>query len=119
MNQKCLTCGTAFFGRSDKKFCSDQCRSAHHHLINQKENRIMNSINQVLRQNRRILAELNTKKKTRVHRKQLLERGFKFKYFTNLYTTRAGHTYNFCYDQGYIEWDDDTLTLVEKQAYIE
>ena len=69
--------------------------------------------------NRRILAELNPEGKSQVHRDKLVERGFKFSYFTNEYRTKSGNVYRFCYDQGYLERDQGYVTLVVRQEYVE
>ena len=79
----------------------------------------MRNINNILRKNRRILAELNPHGKAKIHRDKLTERGFKFSYFTNIYQTKNGHRYHFCYDQGYIELEGDMFTLVVRQSYVE
>ena len=116
----CLECGEAFIGRADKKFCSDQCRSAYNNHLNKDATNFIRNINNILRKNRRILAELNPKGKAFVHKDQLLEKGFKFSYFTNEYVTkRSGNTYRFCYDQGYLAREDDYFTLVIRQEYVE
>lgn len=35
--ENCIQCGETLRGRSHRKFCSDQCRAAHHNTIHQKE----------------------------------------------------------------------------------
>jgi hypothetical protein len=79
----------------------------------------MRNINNILRKNRRILAELNPDGKAKVHRDKLLDRGFKFSYFTNIYQTKQGKNYHFCYDQGYMDIDHGYLILVRRQSYVE
>ena len=79
----------------------------------------MRNINNILRKNRRILAELNPEGKVKIHRDKLIERGFKFRYFTNIYSTKNGNNYYFCYDQGYLELDGGMFTLVVRQNYVE
>lgn len=49
---------------------------------------------------------------------KLIELGLNFDYFTNIYKTKAGKTYFFCYDQGYIELEDEYYALVVKQDYV-
>ncbi len=119
MKKKCLECKEPFVGRADKKFCSDQCRNVYNNKLNSDSNNFVRNINNTLRKNRRILAELNPKGKVKVHREKLLERGFKFSYFTNVYKTKAGKTYYYCYDQGYLPLDDDYYFLVVRQKYVE
>ncbi|HMQ60189.1 MAG TPA: hypothetical protein PKE06_05930 [Flavilitoribacter sp.] len=117
--RKCLECKEEFLGRADKKFCSDQCRSAYNNRLNSDGINFVRNINSILRKNRRILEELNPEGKATVHREQLLERGFRFSYFTNEYVTRAGKVYRYCYDQGYLELDNDFFTLVRRKAYVD
>jgi hypothetical protein len=49
----------------------------------------------------------------------LLQRGFNFSYFTNIYTTKGGNTYFFCYEHGYLQLDHDYYALVVRQQYVE
>jgi len=119
MKKKCLECGEAFHGRYDKKFCSDQCRSAYNNRLNSDSTNFMRNINNILRKNRRILAKLNPKGKSKVHRSALEAEGFRFSYYTNEYITKSGNVYHFCYDQGYIYLEDEMLALVQRQKYVD
>ena len=118
MKRHCLECEEKIYGRSDKKFCSDQCRSSYNNRLNSDSTNIMRNINNLLRKNRRILAELNPNGKAKVHRKQLEEKGFRFNYFTNEFTTRTGNTYRFCYDQGYLVLNEGLVALVIRKTYV-
>lgn len=119
MKKNCIECGEEIIGRADKRFCSDNCRSSYNNRLNSDGTNFIRNINNILRKNRRILAELNPSGKARVHRDKLLERGFKFSYFTNEFVTKSGNTYHFCYDQGYLESDHDFFTLVIRKEYVE
>jgi len=119
MRKQCLECGDSFQGRADKKFCSSNCRSSYNNQLNSDANNFVRNINNILRKNRRILAELNPEGKAKIHQDKLLERGFKFSYFTNIYRTKTGNTYYFCYEQGYIRFDSGLCTLVVRQSYVE
>jgi len=119
MKKKCKECGDQIQGRMDKKFCSDSCRSSFNNRLNSDSTNFMRNINNILRKNRRILATLNPKGKSKVNREQLEKEGFRFSYFTNKYVTRSGNEYYFCYDQGYLELDADMLALVERQKYVD
>lgn len=119
MKKPCLECGDTITGRADKKFCSDQCRSAHNNRLNRDATNFVRNINHILRKNRRILAELNPEGKAQVRRDKMVERGFKFSYFTNEYRTKSGNTYRFCYEQGYLEREKGYVTLVVRQSYVE
>jgi hypothetical protein len=115
----CLECGGKLMGRRDKKFCSDQCRVSHYNKLNSDTSKFMRNITNILRKNRRILEQLNPYEKTKVTRTQLLDEGFKFNYFTNEYITKAGKVYKFCYDQGFLQLDDDWYAVVKKKEYVE
>ncbi|HMO40950.1 MAG TPA: DUF2116 family Zn-ribbon domain-containing protein [Saprospiraceae bacterium] len=118
-NKGCIECGEAIIGRQDKRFCSDQCRSAFNNRLNSDATNFIRNINNILRKNRRILFELNPDGKAKIHKDKLLERGFKFGYFTNEYVTKAGKVYRFCYDQGYLPLEQDYYALVVRQEYVE
>ena len=111
----CLECGDKINGRIDKKFCSDQCRISYNNRLNSDGNNYVRNVNNVLRRNRRILQELNPTGKAKVPRERLHERGFDFNYITNIYTTREGAMYRYCYEQGYLEMDRNLLLLVVKK----
>ncbi len=111
----CLECGGKIQGRIDKKFCSDPCRVAFNNRLNSDGTNYVRNINYTLRKNRRILTELNTTGKTRVHRDKLNEKGFDFNYFTNQYVTKDKATYHFCYEQGYLEMDKNWYLLVVRK----
>ena len=119
MKRKCQECGMEYFGRKDKKFCSDSCRNAYNNRLNSDVNNFIRNINNTLRKNRRILAELNPNGKTKIHRDKLVEKGFNFRYYTNTYITKSGKTYHFCYDQGYLELEEQYFALVVRQEYVE
>ncbi|PHK28278.1 hypothetical protein VF13_40860 [Nostoc linckia z16] len=103
-------------GREDKKFCSDACRNAWNNKINKDSNNYMRNVNNRLRRNYRILAELNVEGKTKVPKTRLLSRGFDFEYFTNILNTRNGNTYYFVYEQGYMPLENDFYILVKKDV---
>lgn len=119
MKSICIECGDKLVGRGDKKFCGDHCRATYNYRLNRDSTNFMRNINNTLRRNRRILQGLNPRGKTTIHRNQLLEQGFKFSYFTNEYVTRSGHKYHFCYDQGYLQLDNNLYALVKRQEYVE
>lgn len=117
--RKCPECGDSFTGRRDKKFCSDQCRTSHYNKLNSDESKFMRNINNILRKNRRILMMLNPDGKSKVTKTDLLDEGFKFAYFTNEYKTQAGKVYRFCYEQGYLELENNTFALVVRKEYVD
>ena len=117
--RKCIECGYEFFGRSDKKFCSDQCRNTYNNKLKRDVNNYVRNINNTLRKNRRILESLNPKGKAKVHKNKLMLNGFNFDYFTNVYKTKSGKIYYFCYEQGYLPIEGDYFALVIKSEYVD
>ena len=110
----CMDCNEELKGRSDKKFCDDQCRSNFNNRQYSENTVYMRQINSILKRNRRILTELNPEGKIKITRKKLLAKGFTFDYFTNTYLTQAGTTYFFCYEAGYLLLANDEVLLVRK-----
>jgi predicted nucleic acid-binding Zn ribbon protein len=110
----CPVCGYIVTGRIDKKFCSDHCRNAYNNQQNNYTSNYIRRVNNILKRNRRILEELNTKGKTKVNKSSLIEKGFDFKYFTNMHGTHIDNVYYFCYEQGYLALNDYVYALVRK-----
>ena len=114
----CIECEEPIFGRLDKKFCSDQCRSMYHNKMKSDCTNFMRNVNNILRKNRRILLELNPTGKTKIHQSILSKKGFHFQYFTNEFITKSGNIYRFCYDQGYLQLKDEFVALVVRNNYV-
>lgn len=114
----CLFCKEAFKGRSDKKFCSDQCRASFNNQNRADSEKVIQQVNKVLRKNRTILKTLNPTGMSIVRKEFLLERGFNFKYFTSLYQTKDGNEYWFCYDMGYMQLEENKVRIIEHQHYM-
>lgn len=112
--KQCDYCGETIRGRADKKFCSSECRNGFHNHHATLNDAFMRQVNKSLRKNRRILSELNPDGKTSVHVDRLNDRGFNFRYFTHLYTTKDAKEYRFCYEFGYMEFKPDWYVLVKR-----
>jgi hypothetical protein len=99
--QKCTHCTKPMRGRSDKKFCSDGCRSSYHSTRIPENTRYIRKVNYVLRKNRNIMILLlKSKTETTVTRLLLLSLGFHFDYYTNIRKDENGevqHCYDYCY----------------------
>lgn len=119
MEKQCPECGEPIKGRVDKKFCSDLCRNSYNNRSNSNTNNFMRNINNILRRNRRIMEELNPDGKTKVPKEKLTSKGFNFSYFTNVYLTKTGNQYFFCYEYGYLPLEGDYYALVKRQEWME
>ena len=116
--RKCLECEKPIYGRRDKKFCDDQCRNAYNNRQNADSNNYVRNVHNILRKNRRVLEELNPNGKAKTTRSKMMEKGFDFNYHTSTYTTKAGATYFFCYEYGYLVLEGDYVALVIKKEYL-
>lgn len=116
MIKNCLECNEKIVGREDKKFCSDGCRNAYNNKMNKDSTNLMRNINNKLRKNYRILADLNPEGKSKTTRSKLLGKGFDFEFFTSIYTTKTGNIYYFLYDQGYMAIENEGFVLVKKDS---
>jgi len=105
-------------GRADKKYCSSDCRPSYNNKLNSDVTNMIRRVNGVLRKNRRIMKKLNPSGKAKVTMDRLSQEGFNFNYFTNLYETKAGKKYYFCYDQGYLSLGNNYFALVEREDYV-
>lgn len=102
MERTCLECGARLAGRSDKKFCADQCRTSYNNRLNAETNKSIRNINNILKRNRRILAALRREGMTMVPGGRLREAGFDFAYFTGIRRLGRRKTCYFCYEEGYL-----------------
>ena len=114
---KCLECSDTLLGRSDKRFCSDHCRSSYYNRENKQSLLVIKETNKILRKNYKILKKLNPNGKRKIKRDDLLMEGLNMKYFTSIYTTKDDRVYYFVYDQGYIDLDNDYFAIVEKRDW--
>lgn len=113
MKKPCIECSEEFLGRVDKRFCSDQCRSAYNNRLNTDGSKLIKNINNTLRKNRRILQELNPDGKVTTHKSKLDLKGFSYQYHTHTYTAKNGNIYFYCYDYGYMVLDNDFYLLIK------
>lgn len=74
MERECLDCGTILRGRSDKKFCDDQCRSHYNNQIKAGMQSAMKPVNAILRKNHAILSRLCPENKIRIRKDDLLKK---------------------------------------------
>ncbi|MBM3452447.1 MAG: hypothetical protein FJX84_04805 [Bacteroidetes bacterium] len=114
----CKECGHKLLGRKDQKFCSDYCRNSFNNKLNEDANASVRKINAILRKNRRILEKLNPNGKTTLDSLRLADEGFNFHYFTNIFSTKTGKHYRFCYDYGYYEIENNKYVIVKKEDYV-
>lgn len=113
-DRKCLECYEQLRGRADQKFCNDQCRSAYNNRQLIDSNKVVRSVNRILKKNYSILTLLNPEGKTTVLLNDLQKKGYRFDYFTCTYLARNSRIYYFCYDMGYCELENNKVVLVRR-----
>ena len=119
MEKKCLDCGDTIRGRTDKKFCSDQCRNNYNNRLNRDTNNFVRNVHGLLRKNRRILADLYDEGKDKIHKDALFALGYNFSFFTHVIEASNGVKYHYCFEYGYRETEDDFVELKQNRQYIE
>lgn len=107
----CPVCQTPVIGRSDKKFCSTDCRATFHNNRNRVSNKKIRTINRILCRNRRILRELLQNNLERISKSSLKEQGFDFDYYTRE-ISENGIGMKACYDMAY------SMVEEEKEIYV-
>lgn len=118
--KKCLQCGKPIVGRTDKKFCSEKCRSKYNYSTHATYNSFKSTVHELLRKNHDILAELNPTGNCTVEASELQNRNFNFSFVTTIYRTNGGNVYWFCYDYGYRKLGKGKFyQLVKWQNYME
>jgi len=120
---KCLECNEIIEGRTDKKFCSQYCKSAYHYKKNLKKDKThFQTVDKILKKNRQILKQYNKAGKATIIKAKLLNEGFNPKYFTNYWKAKNNNLYLFCYEYGFMEKTENGKSkyiLVTWQKYME
>lgn len=113
----CLTCNKPLKGRTDKKFCDDYCRNNFNNQLKADTTNLVRNVNNALGKNRRILESFFSpdEEMAKTTKDKLLQKGFQFKYITNIYNNKKGNTYFFCYDLGYLPLENDWYLLVKRK----
>lgn len=114
----CLDCGSPLHGRSDKKFCSDQCRNNYNNRLNRDANNYIRNVHNILRRNRRILSDLYMGEDIRIYRHTLESLGFSFSFHTHTVQSNKGNTILYCFEYGYAEEEDGQLRLHLNENYL-
>ncbi|MCQ2159146.1 MAG: DUF2116 family Zn-ribbon domain-containing protein [Bacteroidales bacterium] len=99
--QTCLNCGNSLYGRSDKKFCSDECRNEYHNHHQTKKRRLRRSVIEALDRNHNCLEQLLTLGLTSVSLNELEELGFEKEVFTGIGKSVKNHSVFKCFDIEY------------------
>jgi predicted nucleic acid-binding Zn ribbon protein len=117
----CPICNSPLLGRSDKKYCSDQCRYLANNKIKIQTERPILEINKALRQNRSILKKLCPIGKVVVRKEVLVAMGYEVAVFSSLFVTSNKQVYYICYDYAFtplLERNVEKALIVTRQDYM-
>lgn len=114
---KCKICKKPIVGRSDKKFCSLECKNYYHTNLRRVTNTAVDQISKILHRNRSILLEIMGKYKTqiKINRITLDNKKFNFKYITHFQTNSKGKTYYYVFDFAWMEFSDNEILIIRKR----
>lgn len=114
--RRCKICKFPIQGRSDKLFCSLNCKNFYHIQLRSVTKKSATAIDRHLHRNRSILLELMGKTgiQKKVKRILLEEKKFHWKYHTHHHINSKGKMMNYVYDFGWMEFSDDEVLVVRK-----
>lgn len=117
MNQNiCKICKKAIIGRTDKVFCSQNCKSFYHRKLRAFVQKNTFDIDSILHRNRAILQEVLGKRlsQIKVKRIEMSKRNFHFKYHTHFHINKSGKMYHHVYDIAWMEFSDDEVLILRR-----
>ncbi|MFC0606084.1 hypothetical protein [Winogradskyella pulchriflava] len=121
--KKCLYCQEELVGRTDKKFCDPQCKSAYQYKqAKEQPERFYDRVNNQLKLNRKILKEYNKGGKTTVRSSIIINEGFNPKFFTHYWKNKKGDVYLFVFEYGFLKIQEHKVkkyVLIKWQTYME
>ncbi|OBQ51772.1 hypothetical protein JJL45_11470 [Tamlana sp. s12] len=121
--KNCLYCDDALSGRTDKKFCDVQCKSAYQYQQSKLQpERFYNKVDNQLKLNRKILKEFNKGGKVTLRAELLMDQGFNPNFFTHYWKNHKGEVYLFVYEYGFLKIKENNKTkylLILWQNYME
>ena len=117
----CSECNEILRGRTDKKFCSDSCRSMFHNRLKSQQSGVQKMIESRLRKNRKILMGLYnnmTSDLKLVPLKYVENLGFTFNFYTHIEHDTQKQMI-FCFEYGYQKIDNQKVKLVKQIPFSE
>ncbi|MCO5248620.1 MAG: hypothetical protein M9887_06715 [Chitinophagales bacterium] len=112
--KNCKVCEKPIKGRSDKIFCSIECKNYYHKKLRFATKMAAKQIDGYLKRNYKILLELlgGNKIQVKVYRNQLSQKGFRFQYHTHFYINSKNKMYHYLYDLAWMEFSDDEVLII-------
>jgi hypothetical protein len=108
----CQHCAKGIQGRSDKKYCSVQCKNDFNQALKLTTFSAIRHIDGILHKNHQILATiLGSRPSVNIARFELESMGFNFNYHTSIYTNTHNKQYYYIYDYAWMGFSTQTVTL--------
>lgn len=115
MKKLCTACQTQFVGRSDKLFCSTECKNTFNNTKRRNTQNAVKEIDGYLHRNREILVMLMPQLRKDFFDKLILTRaGFKWEYCTGTYLNKEGKTYFIVYDYAWMSFSNQQVMVIRK-----
>ena len=114
-------CDDPLIGRTDRKYCSDQCRYLANNKNKQETERPILDANKILRRNRAILKKLCPSGKATIRKEILDAMGYDVNFFSSIFLTGKKMIYYLCYDYGFtplLEKGIEKALIISKQDYM-
>jgi hypothetical protein len=113
--KKCTECKIELKGRTDKKFCSVQCKNDYNNTIRKGTKKDTAIIDSYLHRNREILMTLlGDNNKIQLDKLILSRAKFRFEYHTGHYLNKEGKTYWYVYDFAWMDFSDQKVLIIRK-----
>ena len=114
--KQCQYCDKKMQGRTDKKFCSNHCRSSYHNSVYGNRTNYMRRINALLLRNRKILSDLFVlqRKGAQVPLSELYIKGFVPQHFTHQAKHASKTVYTYCYEFGYSYVGKNAVKIIQE-----
>lgn len=115
-HKQCLHCTKKIAGRTDKKFCSNHCRSSYHNHFYGDRTNYMRRVNGLLLRNRKILADLFAihRAGTTVPLSELYVKGFSPSHFTHQHKKDKNQLFTYCYEFGYQIIEKNCIKIIQQ-----
>ncbi len=98
-------------GRSDKRFCSSDCRSAYHNRHRREEMLTLRKLEANLLRNFRLLRKVRKEGLSQMSRGAFERMGFDFSFYTHSMQGVRNEQIFFCYDMPYMLEEDTVVFL--------
>jgi hypothetical protein len=105
-------------GRSDKVFCSLDCKNEYHIRLRQVTGEATEAVDKILHRNRSILLEIMGKnlRQKKVDRSILDKKKFNFHYVTGYYLNNKNKIYNYVYDFSWMIFSDQEILIIRRSS---